>query len=136
MSFDPKAPATDDIDNLEVGQYVWIKARVTGIDSDSETHFEAPYATVSTDDDNPHAPRAAEDMTSFSMYSEAIKWNRGETTPPQPGDIVYVQGSPGAFGKLVTVVKGQGVIDFSYDNPAATAALSTLSMGVIRRQGE
>lgn len=136
MSFDPKAPATDDIDNLEVGNYVWIKARVTSVDSYGEIAFEAPYTTISTDEKNPHAPRVAEEMTTFTMYEEAIKWNRGEATPPAPGDIVYVQGSPGAFGKLMTVVKGQGVIDFSYDNPAATAALSTLSMGVIRRQGE
>lgn len=136
MSFDPKAPTTDDIDNLEHGQYIWVKARVSSVDSDGEVSLEVPFTTVSTDEKNPHAPRVVEDTSSFVMYQEAIKWNRGEATAAQPGDIVYVQGSPGAFGKLMTVVKGQGVIDFSYDNPAATAALSTLSMGVIRRQGE
>lgn len=132
----PKAETTDDIDNLEPGQFIWIKVEVVSVDSDGEVSLQVPYIVERSDAANPHSPLQIADWGNFSVYIDALKWARGEQTAPLPGDIVYSQNSPGAFGKLMTTIKGQGVIDWSYDNPNAPAALSTLSMGVIRRQGE
>lgn len=137
MSFDPKAEGKTDLDKLEVGDHIWVKAEVTGIDGDGEISLSVPSIVTHSDEDNPHSPLVVDDVSYFTMYRSAIKYANGEQTPPQPGDIVYSQNSPGTFGKLLTVYKGQGIIDWGYESPPnVPAALSTLSMGVLRRQGE
>lgn len=118
--------------DLKIGDTIWVKGEITSIDSDGEISFDYLFqAKVLGDEDS------EEEYTQGAVYDKALMEMYGQAgRPPLPGDEVYSQSSPGTHGLLVAIVKGVGVVDWSYENPEGPAALSNLSIGTLRRRGE
>lgn len=123
-----------DLHDLVSGDNFWLLCRVTDIDSDPDEHGD-----VNVYFEHLHYKNEdGEDTTGGEVFMSALKHQYGQGVPRGVvvGDIVYSASSPGTFGRLVSVIKGQGVVDWSYDSPSASSpALSILSLGTLRRQG-